>query len=1637
MALSLRGIKTRYEVKEVIARGGMAVIYQAYDKVMKRPVALKTILDLTDSKSLKLFQKECEDLASLIHPNIIEIFDVGQFEDEEGTKPYLVMPLLPGVTLDNLIRTSSSRLTVERCIDIFCQTCRGLHAAHERGLIHRDLKPSNIFVMEDDSVKIIDFGVAHRLDTSQTGGRTGTLLYMSPEQIRMRPLTPASDIFSLGVVCYESLTLRRPFERSTESEVAEAILGYLPPPVHELNPSVPVPVSQAIHKAIAKDGTHRYRSAREFGDTLQKALHNEPISFFDPARLRPRLQRAHEAYDKGEYDYAGEIIGELESEGYLDQEVIDLRVLVERARIERRVSQLIETARTRMDEQEYQLALQKVDEALQLDPKNTEALALKARIDTRRTDRDVEGWFSLARTHLENRAFGPAREALRRILEFRPREPKAAQLLSEVERLEQNHQRLKGEKESLYQAAVEAERVGDLSSALSKLDRVLDLDKQAPEPSRTGTYQRQYEKVHSEYEALKAARSEAKALLDNEKFSQALAICEEYLTKYPGDTLLQALKWDIEEKQRQAVSARIAETDRRVEAESDLDRRVSILEQAVSDNPGEVYFQRALQNARDKRDGVNAIVSRGRSYEEHAQFSEALGQWEMLQVIYSRYPGLRLEIDRLNKRRDQSRRHESRARWIEQIDQQLDGGDFARAGDLVQKALEEFPEDPELTELGRLAQQGLHRHAEAQNLLALGSTACADGRFGEGVEHLRRAYDLDSNDYQIRNVLVEALVEGGRRVMESDPRAAEELLNQALVLEPNQALAMGLLRMLADQRKIETIDRALAQARRHQASGELKQALAVINEALANYPDEQRLLQAQNSLRKSIQDLRSRDLDQARRIAREVDSVTDLTEDRLGQYTDRLERYMTEYGEDKEFRDVVHGAKRRLQTLVEPPAGNRGVPGEGSANAAHAAGVPEGFDGRTQPTPNTGQRPGLRAAHNVYRTAEVFVQRAWARLSGLMRPWCRKETFIGTGAAVGLLLAIGLAVRILTPHPTKPQPTVVTEGAIAITTVPAGATVSINGDEAGAAIGPLTIRRRSGTYDLDVKLAGYQPVRQKLTIQQGSGTPITIRLVPELPTLRVLGNGIVYVDSDPPSDIQEGQFQRQLTASDHTVRVVMSRTSEVSFKVHVEADGLPVVSDISAREMTPLIANNFGPVTKIFSGTKASVPVRMNGQKVGDLTVNGLDLPTLAPNSYDLSIGDGKDAKIRTIEIGPARTLTVLLEADPNVGRLLVQTNEDGAAVVLLANGKEISRKVTQNHQAGFANLRVRGYTVQVSKDGFDTDGEKSVDLTKGAETTVSIDLRRRSKPGTILIKTTAAAEVFLDDRRVGQAQPDGSLEIPGITLGTHKVEARLKQFRTRMDSVNIGDGETKTVDLVLARAPGTVRIQRDPIHSVVTYRRTDESAEKTAGQNQLSLPEGAYVFTAKAPDYLPLTSNVVVRADEVVPVDLRLMPIRKQDGAPPVNPMETLWPKGAWEQPQTRDWFEHRGEAFLGVTRSGPGTITFDAPLSESGVFGTGRKLVWATNYVDARNYTRYELNGKNLTITTIKEGRSTKSSPKAVKPAASYSVRLEWQADSITVKINGATIEEINGEFQAGKFGFLQNKEVRMLNFRLEPGN
>ncbi len=460
----------------------MGLVYRAYDTVVRREVAVKTILDIPDPASLQLFYKECDVLASMSHPNIVEIFDIGEFEEEGKNKPYFVMPLLPGTTLDTFIRKSSHRLTVERTVEIISQTCRGLQAAHERGLVHRDLKPSNIFVMEDDSVKIIDFGVAHMTDT-HTRGQKGTLVYMSPEQIEMKPLSAASDIFSLSVVCYEALTGRQPFQRARADEIVEAIRKQIPPPASEINPAVSQSIGRVVHKGMAKQPWHRFASAREFGDTLHKALRNEPIEFFDPARTRPRMERATKALETGDYQFAGEILGELEAEGHIDSSISALRHQLDTTVRRKTIAQLLEAAKARFEEQEDPLALQKLQDILEMEPDNAQALALKSEIENRRSEKQIGNWYRLARQHMDNHAYPHAREALQNVLQLRPKEARALQLIAEVDREEHEYNKLRQEKTLIHHAAMEAWQKGDVSSALSKLAVVLELDRRAPDAS--------------------------------------------------------------------------------------------------------------------------------------------------------------------------------------------------------------------------------------------------------------------------------------------------------------------------------------------------------------------------------------------------------------------------------------------------------------------------------------------------------------------------------------------------------------------------------------------------------------------------------------------------------------------------------------------------------------------------------------------------------------------------------------------------------------------------------------------------------------------------------------------------------------------------------------------------------------------------------------------------------------------------------------------------------------------------------------------------------------------------------------------------------------------------------------------------
>lgn len=261
----------KYRVTGRIGRGGMGMVYRGYDEVLEREVAVKTLTAEAnlDEESRRRFQIEAKAAARLQHPNIVTVYELG----EDRGVPFIAMELLGGIDLEQLMRSGEAILLQEK-LDIMIQVCRGLAYAHEHRVIHRDVKPSNIRLLEDGTVKIMDFGIAKLAGTgvTKTGMMVGTVHYMSPEQIRGLPLDGRSDVFSVGVILFELLSGRRPFGAGTASEVLYRIVHDPPVPLEgDLGPCAPE-VKAAVAKALAKEVGERQAGAARLADDLGRAL---------------------------------------------------------------------------------------------------------------------------------------------------------------------------------------------------------------------------------------------------------------------------------------------------------------------------------------------------------------------------------------------------------------------------------------------------------------------------------------------------------------------------------------------------------------------------------------------------------------------------------------------------------------------------------------------------------------------------------------------------------------------------------------------------------------------------------------------------------------------------------------------------------------------------------------------------------------------------------------------------------------------------------------------------------------------------------------------------------------------------------------------------------------------------------------------------------------------------------------------------------------------------------------------------------------------------------------------------------------------------------------------------------------------
>lgn len=285
-------LNNRYQVDAQMGSGGMAVVYKARDLMLERWVAIKVLRKSFsgDPAFGERFRQEAKAAANLAHPNIVTVHDFGF---DKG-RLFIVMEFVPGITLKELIH-QRGRLTTEDAIHLMVQSCAGIGYAHRAGLVHCDVKPQNILVTPDQRVKVTDFGIARALASIHEDEKSdvvwGSPQYFSPEQAAGKAPSPASDVYSLGVIFFEMLTGQLPFKGTTSAELSQQHREVRPPEPRFLNPAIGENLNRIILKILAKEPSSRYRTADQLGRVLL-TITSKPAAGplkLDPDKATPRV----------------------------------------------------------------------------------------------------------------------------------------------------------------------------------------------------------------------------------------------------------------------------------------------------------------------------------------------------------------------------------------------------------------------------------------------------------------------------------------------------------------------------------------------------------------------------------------------------------------------------------------------------------------------------------------------------------------------------------------------------------------------------------------------------------------------------------------------------------------------------------------------------------------------------------------------------------------------------------------------------------------------------------------------------------------------------------------------------------------------------------------------------------------------------------------------------------------------------------------------------------------------------------------------------------------------------------------------------------------------------------------------------
>jgi serine/threonine-protein kinase len=1284
---------------------------------------------------------------------------------------------------------------------------------------------------------------------------------------------------------------------------------------------------------------------------LQKAANNQYLERFDPAKLRPRIERAKRAFAGGDSDFASEILTELEAEGNLDPDITLLRAQIDESNKQKRIRQLFEAAQSRLEQDEIPLALDKLGEVLKIDPQHQEALALRKRIDQKRSQQQVADWLNLARQHLERNDFREARLALKEVFNLKYDDPEAGRLKAEIDDREKEVAMARNEKEHLYSSALKAHQNGEISSALSKLAKILDLSRGVPGssvPERDKVFQAFYNDVRIERDRIDNAYAEATRHLAEKNFEQALQVCDGILARYPRNPQFQALRLKVEHSQRQELSAFIAEVGRAVDNEPNLDRRVGLLEEACKRYPNEGQFRQQLSLARELRDLVASIVTRARSYEEQGQFPEAITQWKTLANTHPQYPGIDFEISQLDRRREQQAEDEKKSRLVQKIDRALENSAYADAERLCHNALLQFPQDQELLVLLRMASEGVERTQEANRLFEEAKALRSRGEWERAVAHLRQALDLDQRNIVVLNTLVNLLVERAHALLDSDWTAAEPLAAEAGRLDPEHPSVNKVISLIAQSKKKDYVERCVLQARALQTS-DVRQAVDILKHALAIYPGELRLQQTLTSLQK--EDTRSGGGAVRYAVAEQKTAVFPIEE-----YT---------------------------QPAAVPPPPNRKPP-----QAPPPAPPPPKASPPWWEKPLAEISALLRPTHGdknlQFRTA---ANRAATARSG--NDWADSKRFF-IGATLGLLAAvllIALGYRYINrPGPVAPK-LVSADVRITVHATPSDAAMTLDGN---AFAGSHSVKK-GATVHLSVSRLGYVP--ENRTVEANTDTSLEVALKPEPLHISVATSepsGTVLLDGATQGTLQDGDWSGDLPFKDNEEEHELSASGKGGelFKIRFKAAvaQTPAVDPVKSKDI--IVASSLGKDAVLYGS--------------GTLPLEGKERQPIVPVGLAVNLEQvpaGKITQPLLVEPGNAPTLSVSLNGTSNVITLTISSTPNTAK--LFINGQPIRTKTP----GSWVLTKTPGkYKAKLTAEGMDDDNFPII-VQKGQP---QLSLTREMKKSGPVLSTlvvedgTPGATVFIDDAPINQPVDDqGNLTYPGVTLGTHSITLSKPGYGPQTVSGKTFSANSKVVvgHIKLSPQVGHVKFSIKPTSATVRYKRRGEESQIADISKILDLSPGTYQFTAEAEKLEPQTQELEIKPAVTTPFSVTLQP------RPPVTE-ETKTFVDPGLVVRNVDWYTGKTKDFLPLlTHHAKNTLVF--------LKGKAKKMTWKIFLDDANNIT-YTLDNKGLSSVKVLDGLKVSNPRKPLDMSGTGTasdaevVRIQLLSDGVKIANHDETVVE-----------------------------